>query len=134
MAKKKAAAYKVKVTIGDASIEVEGAESGVVKIVEAFSQSLGPGRRSAIPSSSAVFPPTISPSPVPSGRLQDVRSFFNEKKPTSDVEAAAAAAYYYQYLAPEEQRRDSIDSALLQDTFRLARRPLPGRTIYTLQN
>jgi hypothetical protein len=64
----------------------------------------------------------------------DIRSLFEEKKPSSDVEAAAVAAYYYQYLAPEGIKKETIDSASLQDAFRLARRPLPARTIYTLQN
>src|SRR5437879_3182465 len=65
---------------------------------------------------------------------RDIRSFFSAKSPSSDVEAAAVAAYYYKYVAPESDRHDTVDSQLLLDAFRLARRPLPRRSIYTLQN
>jgi hypothetical protein len=37
-------------------------------------------------------------------------------------------------VAPERERRDAIDSALLQQAFRLARRPLPPRINNTLFN
>jgi len=127
--------YRVKLKVGDAEVEVEGAESGVVKIVEALSEVLRSSRRPAslgIASiASAVAAP--SPSPVRTGPA-DIRSFFEEKKPSSDIEAAATAAYYYQYVAAEPQRRETIDSASLQEAFRLARRRLPSRTIYTLTN
>ena len=127
--------YRVQIKIGDAEVSVEGAESGVVKIVEALSDVLRGGRR---PTSSPIT--TAVPSAVPSaGSSQrtppaDIRSFFEEKQPSSDIEAAAAAAYYNQYLAPENSRSETIDSAQLQEAFRLARRPLPAKTIWTLTN
>ena len=123
--------YKVKITVGDATVEVEGGESGVVKIVEAVAEVLRGGRKSAGSMSPG---PALTPAPTARASVIDVRSFFDEKKPSSDVEAAAVAAYYYQYLAPPAERRDTIDSALVETAFRLARRPLPKRTIYTLQN
>jgi hypothetical protein len=64
----------------------------------------------------------------------DIRTFFQEKAPSSDIEATAVVAYYYKYLAPPDQRKDGIDSATLQDAFRLAGRPLPSKTVYTLAN
>jgi hypothetical protein len=124
--------YKVSVKVGDAEINVEGGESGVVKIVQALSEMLRGTRRSTAPLENTVDSSVIQPTPRSSPI--DIRSFFTEKRPSSDVEAAAVAAYYYQYLAPEPQRRNSIDSALLQEAFRLAKRPLPSKTIYTLQN
>jgi hypothetical protein len=134
--------YKVKVKVGDADVEVEGAESGVVKIVEALSEIFRASRRSTTGASSSgtsLSPPllarTSGPVTVYTRSLPtDIRSFFEEKNPSSDIEAATAAAYYYQYVAPEEQRRSTIDSAALQEAFRLAKRPLPARTIYTLAN
>jgi hypothetical protein len=57
-----------------------------------------------------------------------------EKQPSSDIEAAAVAAYFNQYLAPEANRRETIDSAALKEAFRQVHRPLPARTIYTLTN
>ncbi len=124
--------YRVRVKVGDAEIHVEGAETGVVKIVEALSDVFRGSRRitgqAESASSTSVITPTPRTSPI------DIRSFFSEKQPSSDVEAAAVAAYYYQYLAPDQQRRDSIDSTALQEAFRHAKRPLPAKTIYTLQN
>lgn len=117
--------------IGDAEVEVEGAESGVVKIMEALSESLRNTSRSALnplsPGGSAL------PSSVSTARsVSDIRSFFEQKKPSSDIEATAVAAYFLQYLASDPQK--SIDSASLQEAFRMARYPLPARTTYTLTN
>ncbi|HEV2426422.1 MAG TPA: hypothetical protein VGZ29_16470 [Terriglobia bacterium] len=127
--------YKVKLKMGDTEVEVEGAESGVVKIVQALSEVIrGPRRTSA--STPLSVQPGGSLVPVSSAQKSaghtDIRSFFEEKKPSSDIEAAAVASYYYQYLA--SQPRDTIDAVALQEAFRLARRPLPARTIYTLTN
>jgi hypothetical protein len=129
--------YKVQVRIGDAEVNVEGAENGVVRIVEALSDVLRGARRPASQASVVGTPisgPAVSPSSASSRGPIDIRSFFEEKHPSSDIEAAATAAYYNQYLAPEGSRRETIDSASLQEAFRLARRPLPARTIYTLTN
>jgi len=121
--------YKVKVTIGDAVVEVEGEEKGVVAIVQALTNVM----RSDLKSASAVSPLPSIGSPTRLGQI-DIRTFFQEKTPSSDIEATAVVAYYYKYLAPPDQRKDAIDSATLQDAFRLARRPLPAKTAYTLGN
>jgi hypothetical protein len=131
--------YKVQIKFGDADVNVEGAESGVVKIVEALSDVLRSTKRAgnaAIQLSGAEFARRPLHEMLQTSRTPptDIRSFFEEKQPSSDIEAAAASAYYYQYLAPEDQRRSTIDSASLQEAFRLAKRPLPARTIYTLTN
>lgn len=127
MTKKKP--YKVKVTIGDSIVEVEGEEKGVVAIVQALSDAVRAGRKAP---GSVVEPATPEPSP----RLSqtDIRTFFEEKQPSSDVEAAAVAAYYYKYLAPPEKRKETIEAATLEEAFRHARRRLPARAAYTLVN
>ncbi|OGF57081.1 MAG: hypothetical protein A2Z21_05010 [Candidatus Fraserbacteria bacterium RBG_16_55_9] len=123
--------YKVTIKVGDATLEVQGAESGVLKIVEAISGVLrGASATPAVPESSLLH--TI-PSPTRAPQL-DLRSFFQSKQPSTDVEAAATIAYYFEYVAPERERRKSIDAAALQDAFRLAAWPLPKQTIYTLNN
>jgi hypothetical protein len=125
--------YKVKLTIGDAIVEIEGKESGVVKLVTALKDALTGSRRvSPLPGSLQLE--GSRPTVIVTRPRMDIRSFFEEKNPSSDVEAAAVAAYYYQHLAPEGERQDFVDSALLQRAFQLARRPLPKRAIYTLQN
>lgn len=124
--------YRVKLKVGDSEVEVEGAEAGVVKIVEALSEVLRGASKEAKGSAAVILPPSAGPAPRISP--MDIRSFFAQKRPSSDVEAAAVTAYYYQYLADENSRRDTIDSRTLQEAFRLAKRPLPAKTIFTLQN
>ena len=121
--------YKVKVTIGDAVVEVEGQEKGVVAIVQALSEVLRAGRKTSVP-----IPTGVALEPSPRLGSVDIRTFFQQKGPSSDVEAAAVAAYYYKHLAPPDQREDAIDPTVLQEAFRLARRPLPKKTAYTLWN
>ena len=91
----KGSAYKVKIVVGDATLEIEGAESGVVKIVEAVSEVLRSSRRPSLPSSQGPTPsalPPSGPSAGPGPSQVDIRSFFDQKQPSSDVEAAAVAA------------------------------------------
>lgn len=123
--------YRVKFRVGDSEVEVEGSEAGVVKIVEALSEVLRGAARAAHGSGAPTLPPAAA---APKSSSIDIRSFFVQKRPSSDVEAAAVAAYYFQYLADESSRREAIDSRTLQDAFRLAKRPLPAKTIFTLQN
>jgi hypothetical protein len=130
---KKDSPYKVKVTMGDANVEIEGQESGVVKIVEALGAILRPSRKLAAPDNFEPIPQGLTSSKSVSSSL-DIRSFFNSKQPATDVEAAAVTAYFYKYVAPENDRRESINSNVLQEAFRMARRPLPKVVRYTLQN
>lgn len=130
--------YRVQIKVGDAEVVVEGAESGVVKIVEALSDVLRGSRRLAPSQGLVVSSPSVPSTLVASGSPRvssiDIRSFFEEKQPSSDIEAAAVAAYFDQYVAAEGSRRGTIDAASLQEAFRLAKRPLPARTSYTLVN
>ena len=119
--------YHVKVTIGDAIVEVEGEQKGVVSIVEALGQVL----KTASKSKEA---PLAAISREHSGPHVNIQTFFQQKKPTSDIEAATLVAYYYRYLAPNEQKRESIDPAFINDAFRLAGRPLPRKAEYSLYN
>jgi len=121
--------YKVKVTIGDSVVEVEGEEKGVVAIVSALTDAVRAGRKSPEPISQG-----MGPEPLPRSSQTDIRSFFEEKQPSSDIEAAAVAAYFYKYLASPEDRRETIDSTTLENSFRLARRPLPAKSGFTLVN
>ena len=127
MAEKKP--YKVKVTIGDSVVEVEGEEKGVVAIVQALSDVVRAGRKGP---TTAQAPAAVEPSPRTT--QIDIRSFFEEKQPSSDLEAAAVAAYYYKYLGPMEELHDTIDATSVLEAFRLARRPLPAKAAYTLVN
>lgn len=112
--------YKVKVKIGDASVEIEGAESGVVEIVKALSDVLV--SRTSIGESHIQ---RTSANTVASDRFVDIRSFFELKKPRSHIEAATTVAFYFQNVAPDSQRRESIDKQTLEHGFRQAKWKLP---------
>lgn len=130
---KKGSPYKVKVTVGDANVEIEGEESGVVKIVEALGSILRTPRKQVASDEFESIPQEATSSLSTSPSI-DIRSFFNSKQPATDVEAAAVAAYFYKYVAPEHDRRQSVNATVLQEAFRMARRPLPKVVRYTLQN
>lgn len=115
--------YKVKVQIGDAKVEIEGAESGVVQIVKALSEVLA-GKSSTAGEASSAQSEQSSVS-IGTNRFVDIRSFFAQKKPRSNVEAATVAAFYYQYLAPDSQRMEVVDVKLLEHAFRQAKWKLP---------
>lgn len=123
--------YDVKVTVGDAEIEVHGAKDGVVEIVRALSEVLtarSPIRSATVEASSAAGPAGGR------GGQVDARSFFQEKAPSSQSEAIAVAAYYLAELAPSEMRSEVIDAKKALDIFRQAKFPLPKRMTQSLVN
>ena len=78
--------------------------------------------------------PTTLPqiSPVEHHPSKDLKSFVNEKNPSSDMQFAATVAYYYRFEAPHSERKESIDSNILQNAARLANRTRlskPGQTL-----
>jgi len=63
----------------------------------------------------------------------DLKSFVTSKNPTSDMQFAATVAYYYKFEAPISDRKESIDSQILQDATRLSSRERlinPDQTLY----
>lgn len=68
------------------------------------------------------------------GQLVDLKNFYNTKKPTSDMQFAATVAYYYKFEAPSNDRKDSINSEILQDATRLAGRERLTDPSQTLRN
>ena len=68
------------------------------------------------------------------GSAKDIRSFIDEKAPSSDRQFAAAVAYYYRFEAPEEARKDSITKDDLQEACRLAGRTRLAKPAQTLIN
>jgi hypothetical protein len=63
---------------------------------------------------------------------KDLKSFVNQKNPTTDMQFAVTVAYYYKFEAPENERKDSINSETLQDAARLSSRTRlknPGQTL-----
>lgn len=65
-------------------------------------------------------------------RNQDIKTFIASKNPSTDQHFAASVAYYYKFEAPTKDRKESINSEVLQDACRLTDRSRltdPGKTL-----
>lgn len=89
------------------------------------------------PAQESTTPPRL-PAQQPAGhadelpRGTDIKSFVNVKQPSSNNDFAAMVAYYYRFEAPEEQRKEFITAADLQEACRLTGRerlPKPSQTL-----
>jgi hypothetical protein len=65
---------------------------------------------------------------------KDLKTFVANKNPRSDVQFVATVAYFYRFEAPPDQRKNEIDSAILQNACRLAGRARLARPSVTLNN
>jgi len=66
------------------------------------------------------------------GKMVDIRTFKEEKNPTSDVQMAAVVAYYLAELAPEDRRKDAIATDDIVTYFKQAGYKLPAQPKDTL--
>jgi hypothetical protein len=123
--------YEVKITLGDAQIEVHGAQEGVVEIVRALSEVLTQHRPASAGPAAVAVPSLGEPQRA---RQVDARAFFIEKSPSTQVEAIAVAAFYISELAPGEMRSGTINKEAAREVFRQARFPLPKRLDQVLVN
>lgn len=64
----------------------------------------------------------------------DIKSFINEKNPTSDNQFAAAVAYYYAFEAPEAEKKNAVGPSDLNDACRMVGRRRLGDPAKTLAN
>jgi hypothetical protein len=131
---KRADEYTVKLTVGDATVEVTGDRRGVVEIAKELAGTLGAGRpRLELPPGPPVIDETPSapdqrpPAPSAGQQATNPREFFEQKRPSTMVEAAVVATYYLKELATGDQQADTIDKDSLVEIFRLAGRKLPSR-------
>ena len=66
------------------------------------------------------------------GKIVDIKSFVNSKKPTNDAQFVAVMAYYFKFEAPEDQKKEFIVSEDLNEAARLSDRkrfPKPAATL-----
>jgi hypothetical protein len=64
----------------------------------------------------------------------DIKSFVAAKSPKSDQQFAAAVAYFYRFESPPAERRDAINSEVLQEAARLAGHKRFAKHLSTLNN
>ena len=60
-------------------------------------------------------------------RRPDIRSLREQKQPRSAVEMAVVASYYLTELAPDDERKEAIETADLTKLFKQAAYPLPAK-------
>lgn len=65
---------------------------------------------------------------------QDIKTFIDEKNPSSDMQFAATVAYYYAFEASESNKKDTISGDDLQEACRLAKRTRLTNPSQTLRN
>lgn len=112
----------------DAAKAIVGAIEGLDKQLQAQAirfacEKLGLGTPSFSQVSSA-SPPATSPALTPPGTggvqtpTTDIKQFTASKAPKSDQQFVAVVAYYYRFVAPEAQRRDTINAQTLTSAAR----------------
>lgn len=67
-------------------------------------------------------------------KIVDIRSFREEKRPSTDIQMAAIVAYYLAKLAPQEDRKEMVTADDVKKYFDQAGHPLPPRADLTLNN
>jgi hypothetical protein len=71
---------------------------------------------------------------IASSKIQDIRTFSEEKAPKSASERAAVVAYFLSEMALASERKDSINQDDITKYFKQAKFPLPGSPSMTLVN
>jgi len=72
--------------------------------------------------------------PQTGGAPVHIEKFKDEKKPRSANEMAALVAYYLANLAPQGQRKATVNTDDIETYFKIAKFPLPEQIRVTLQN
>ena len=88
------------------------------------------------PGSPLIVPlPPTSGAPTPAGGSPtDIKAFVKAKNPKNDTQLAATVAYFYRFVAPEDNRKEAINSTDLLEACRLADRKRPARAAQTMIN
>jgi hypothetical protein len=63
--------------------------------------------------------------PLEAGKIPDIKSLKNAKQPATAIEMACIVGFYLQNVAPEGERKDTIDATDIDKYFRQAAYPLP---------
>jgi hypothetical protein len=107
------------------------------RVLEYTLKRLGMRELPSAPDSPAAALPTKAVEQTPQegpSATTDIRSLKDKKDPSSAIDMAAVVAYYLAEAAPEDERKDTVNSADLEKYFKQAQFPLPGRMANTLPN
>jgi hypothetical protein len=105
-------------------------------VIGALDISIGAKRPDAAPRPVSLSPSVEPPSTAvpPSQSVHDIRTLRDSKQPGSALEMAALVGYYLADLAPEDDRKTSVDALDLERLFKQAGFPLPARIGNVLPN
>ncbi len=108
---------------------------------ERFSINIGSAPSAVQKFSDPAGAPQVPPSPlVDAGAslpVTDIRTFVRSKNPTSDNQTATVIAYYYRFAAPDNEKRETINSEILTNSIRMiggAQPTRPGQTLTNAKN
>jgi hypothetical protein len=82
----------------------------------------------------SLTPSAAAEVPSTGGRIKDIRTFTEEKRPRSANEMAALVAYFLQHEAGEGERKDAITKSDVEKYFHLAKFKMPRDGAFTLVN
>jgi len=117
----------------DALSGLEG--ESIQRVLDYVIGRLSLGRPTTIVSGGIVGTGTIqSAGSVQSGRQISIRDLKDEKDPTSANQMAAVVAYYLSEIAPQDERKDAINTGDLQKYFKQAGFKLPKALANSLTN
>lgn len=93
---------------------------------------ISPSSQAEASTSAAYISPSVSSSSNPPRHKVDIRALKEEKRPNSARQMACIVAFYLQELAPEGERKDSVNSQDLERFFKQAGYKLPTKMAQVL--
>jgi hypothetical protein len=72
--------------------------------------------------------------PTPTPAVVHIEQFKDQKKPRSANEMAALVAYYLTNIAPEDDRKETVNQKDIETYFKIAKFQLPKKIQFTLSN
>ncbi len=103
------------------------------RILRWAQEKLGLVATAVAPSTPLLEAPAGVAPPAAGSVTRDIRSFLQEKRPSSAVQIATAVAYYFAFEAPQAVRKTEVTAVDLQEAIRLSARPRlhdPGKTLH----
>ena len=127
-----------KKTIGAAIDEIVAALQGLDELARATAVRAACEHLGVVPPQSASIPPSGGEPPPPAGGsndfapppapvVTDIRTFKEQKRPTSAKEMACVVAYYLESLSPPNERKTDVTTKDMEKYFKQAGFRLPTR-------
>lgn len=129
--------YSFKANLGTISIEVQGPKEFVQPIYESFKPLLDREIKNLLKVPKPPEPQQDTKKTDGGGgfpRKASILDFYNQKKPSSDIQATVLVAFFYSEMAEQEERSSVVDAQLLEKGFKGCNHPMPENLPQTLRN